>query len=94
MLESAVYSVISPEGCASILWKDEKKAEAAAECLRITAQDLKSLGIVEKIIPEGEEMFDDIKRALAETFTRNIRLTPEQLVDARYARFRRIGVVE
>jgi acetyl-CoA carboxylase carboxyl transferase subunit alpha len=93
-LENAVYSVISPEGCASILWKDDKKAAEAAECLRITAQDLKELGIVEKIIPEGEEMFDGIKRGLIEAFSRNMLLTPEELVDARYARFRRIGVVE
>jgi acetyl-CoA carboxylase carboxyl transferase subunit alpha len=52
MLEHAIYSVISPEGCASILWKDAEKMKEAAESLRLTAQDLKSLGVIDRIIPE------------------------------------------
>ena len=52
MLEHSVYSVISPEGCASILWKDAEKMREAAEALRLTAQDLKALGVVDRVIPE------------------------------------------
>ena len=52
MLEHSVYSVISPEGCASILWKDAEKMREAAEALRLTAQDLERLGVVDKVIPE------------------------------------------
>ena len=55
ILENAVYSVISPEGCASILWKDAKKVKDAAECLRLTAQDMEELGVVEKVIPEEKD---------------------------------------
>lgn len=54
MLENAVYSVISPEGCASILWKDAGKADEAAQRLRLTARDALELGIIEKIIPERD----------------------------------------
>ena len=53
MLEHSVYSVISPEGCASILWKDAEKMREAAEALRLTAQDLKQLGVIDRIISEG-----------------------------------------
>jgi acetyl-CoA carboxylase carboxyl transferase subunit alpha len=52
MLEHSVYSVISPEGCASILWKDAEKMREAAEALRLTAQDLSRLGVIDRIIPE------------------------------------------
>ena len=52
MLENAVYSVISPEGCASILWKDAKKNKEAAECLKLTAEDMKQMKVIERIIPE------------------------------------------
>jgi acetyl-CoA carboxylase carboxyl transferase subunit alpha len=52
MLEHSIYSVISPEGCASILWKDAEKMREAAEALRLTAQDLKKLGVIDQIIPE------------------------------------------
>ena len=54
MLENSIYSVISPEGCASILWRDAAKAETAAEALKITAQDLSELGIIDEIVPEPE----------------------------------------
>ena len=52
MLEHSVYSVISPEGCASILWKDAEKMREAAEALRLTAQDLQKLGVIDRIVPE------------------------------------------
>ena len=66
ILENAVYSVISPEGCASILWKDPKKVKEAAGCLRLTAQDMQELGVVERVIPEAgwDEAFRSIRELL------------------------------
>lgn len=95
MLENSVYSVISPEGCASILWKDSSKAPQAAEALKMTAQDLFELGVVERIIrqPNVDEqaMFESLKRLIARTFEKNLALTAEQLTEKRYNRFRKIG---
>ena len=95
MLENAVYSVISPEGCASILWKDASKAEQAAQQLKLTAEDALQLGVVERIIPETDlgkpEFYEKLKQALLEELTTLSRLTPEALLEARYRRFRRIG---
>ena len=95
MLENAVYSVISPEGCATILWKDASKAEQAAEELKLTADDALALGVVESVIPElnlGEPEFYD---ALAQRLMREIDALTEmpiqELLSARYARFRRFG---
>ena len=96
MLENAVYSVISPEGCASILWKDASKAGAAAESLRLTAADALKFGFIEKVISEeglGTEGFyrqlrKELKQELLE-----LRGEPA-LVDKRYERFRRIGLYE
>ena len=95
MLENAVYSVISPEGCATILWKDAAKAEQAAEDLKLTADDALALGVVESVIPEaglGEPEFYD---ALAQRLMREIDALTEmpiqELLSARYARFRRFG---
>ena len=95
MLENAVYSVISPEGCASILWKDAAKAEQAAQQLKLTAGDALQLGVVERIIPETDlgkpEFYEKLKQALLEELTTLSRLTPETLLEARYRRFRQIG---
>jgi acetyl-CoA carboxylase carboxyl transferase subunit alpha len=66
MLEHSVYSVISPEGCASILWKDAEKMREAAEALRLTAQDLKQLGVIDRIIPEA---VGGAHRAIPETIS-------------------------
>ena len=95
MLENAVYSVISPEGCATILWKDAAKAERAAEELKLTADDALALGVVESVIPEaglGEPEFYD---ALAQRLMREVDALTEmpiqELLSARYARFRRFG---
>ena len=95
MLENAVYSVISPEGCATILWKDAAKAEQAAEELKLTADDALALGVVESVILEaglGEPEFYD---ALAQRLMREIDALTEmpiqELLSARYARFRRFG---
>ena len=95
MLENAVYSVISPEGCASILWKDASKAEQAAQQLKLTAGDALQLGVIEKIIPETDlgkpEFYEKLKQALLEELSALSQLPPETLRDARYRRFRRIG---
>lgn len=94
MLQNAVYSVISPEGCASILWKDSSKAEAAAASLKLTAEDAKNLGVIEKIISEkniGEkEFYKRIAALLTEEI--GILLEDEALLASRYNRFRGIGV--
>lgn len=93
MLENAVYSVISPEGCASILWKDAGRAKEASECLKLTATDLYGFKVIEKIIPEiGSQKFDYIKQELVRTFEQNSALNIEELTANRYARFRRIGI--
>jgi len=99
MLENAIYSVISPNGAASILWKDASKADQAAEAMKITAADLKSFGVIEEIIrePQGGAHRDLASQAEAikEAVWRHLRelsaLTPEQLIEDRYAKFRRIG---
>ena len=93
MLENAVYSVISPEGCASILWKDASRAEEAANSLRLTAEDARALGVVERIIPEEEigeaAFYEQLKDALYDEIKR-LAADPE-LLQKRYDRFRRLG---
>ena len=94
MLQNAVYSVISPEGCASILWKDAAKAEVAAKSLKLTAEDAKALGVVERIVSEkdlGQQPFYDRLRQLLMRELEGLS-KEEDLVSKRYDRFRRIGV--
>ena len=69
MLENAVYSVVSPEGCASILWKDPAKTAQAAECLRLTSQDLYKMGVIEKIIREPKDKDDKLFHSLRNTIS-------------------------
>lgn len=96
IMENAVYSILSPEGFASILWKDSKRAAEAAEVMKITAKDLYQLGIVEQIIPEEipavEENKDDLCEMLRGNISRFIskyeQYTQEQLQEHRYNRFR------
>ena len=92
MLQNAVYSVISPEGCASILWKDPGRAADAADSLKLTAEDARNLGVIERILPEEDlgkpAFFDRIRRLLTEEL---VGLTADpDLVGKRYDRFRRI----
>ena len=99
MLENAVYSVISPEGCASILWKDTSKVLEAAACLKMTAQDLFSLGVIERIIeePDGnnfEPVYETLKTELYAKIAENKKLPVEELLNRRYDRFRKIGVAK
>lgn len=99
MLENSVYSVISPEGCASIMWRDPSKAEIAAEALKITAGDLLELQLVDEIVPEpeGGAHFDPeaAARMLEPFLVRSLdelsALEPEQLLNQRYEKFRRMG---
>lgn len=95
MLENAVYSVVSPEGCASILWKDAAKAPDAAAYLRLTSYDLLSFDVVEKVIPEesktDREICSALKTILLEEIQKLSQMTPEELLDQRYAKFRKIG---
>jgi len=98
MLENAIYSIISPEGCASILWKDASKADSAAEHLKLTAQDSLGNGLIEKVISEvgiGEEpYYIDLKNQIFDEFTELRKLDLDQLLQMRYMRFRRIGSYE
>jgi len=99
MLENSVYSVISPEGCASILWRDAAKAEVAAEALKITATDLKEFGIIDEIVsePEGGAHLDHEASAallgsvLDDSLRDLSRLTIPELLERRYEKFRRMG---
>ena len=95
MFENSVYSVISPEGCASILWKDSSKAPEAAEALKMTAQDLFDFGVIERIIrqPKAEDsaMFESLKLLISRTFEKNLELSTDELTEKRYSRFRKIG---
>ena len=95
MLENAVYSVISPEGCASILWKDANKMAEAAQCLRMTSHDLLTMEVIEKIIPEPEddkaEFFATLKEQITETLHKYQAMTDEELTENRYNRFRKYG---
>ena len=92
MLENSIFSVISPEGCASILWKDAGKVKEASGCLKLTAVDLKKLGLIEKIIPEDRGMFKNLKSCLLAQIAKNSALSAEELLKNRYHRYRRVGV--
>ena len=89
--ETSTYSVISPEGCASILYKDPAKVREAAQALKMTAPELKKAGAVERVIEENdfsEKYFDSLKNDIFEFFKQKIALSAEELVDMRYKRFR------
>ena len=99
MLENAIYSILSPEGFASILYKDSSKAKEAAENMKITAKDLKKLGIIDEIIKEPaegieedfEEVTDKIKEYLIKNFKKLLKEDKQKLIDKRYEKYRRIG---
>ena len=94
MMENAVYSVISPEGCASILWKDASKAAAAANNLKLTARDALTYGIIEHIMTEKDIGLDSFHDRLRQKLAAEIQKleTSADLLGARYDRFRRMGV--
>jgi acetyl-CoA carboxylase carboxyl transferase subunit alpha len=99
MMENAIYSVISPEGCASILWRDAGKAPQAAEALRPTARDLLGLGIIDDIVPEPtggahrdhEEAAREVKRYIIQALDELVSIEPETLVRNRILKFSRMG---
>ena len=96
MLENSVYSILSPEGFASILWKDSKRAEEAANVMKLTAKDLKKSGIVEQVIGEPihltvenlSEVTAQMDRLLNEFFDKYLNMPEEELIEKRYQRFR------
>ncbi|HIT00759.1 MAG TPA: acetyl-CoA carboxylase carboxyl transferase subunit alpha [Candidatus Faecaligallichristensenella faecipullorum] len=94
MLENAVYSVLSPEGAASIIWKDSKKAKEASECLKLTAEDQKELGCIERIFEESdgfESLCTRMNMALVEVFRQLRQRSVPELLERRYQKYRRIG---
>jgi acetyl-CoA carboxylase carboxyl transferase subunit alpha len=100
MLENSYYSVITPEGCAAILWKDQSKVEQAAENLGIRPQKLLELGIIDKIVPEPpggahidpEQTYRNVDRTLAQTLKKFEQKSVEELLEERYRKIRRQGV--
>ena len=108
MMENAVYSVISPEGCAAILWKDAAKADLAAAALRLTATDLKNLALIDDVVSEpvqwttddgdeknlrkSEEISQNLKKMLSKHIADLSSLDAKALEDLRYKKFRKMGV--
>lgn len=100
MLENSIYSVISPEGCASILWKDSSKVKEAAEVLKLTSYDLHKLGVIEKIISEFDEgahvtrdkIVEKLKCDILDFIDRFSVKTCDEIKKERYEKFRKIGV--
>lgn len=99
MLENSTYSVISPEGAAAILWKDASLAKQAAETMKITAPDLKELGVIDEIIPEVKggahrdvkQQAEEIDQILYRSLTELTKLSEEELINQRYNKFKAIG---
>ena len=97
-MENSVYSILSPEGFASILWKDGSRASEAAKVMKITAADLKELGVIEKVIREPEpasidniiELSEEIREMIVDFLKRYRKKTPEEIVEERYQRFRKM----
>lgn len=100
MLEHSIYAVISPEGCASILWKDASYSKRAAEALKLTAQDLKSLNVIDEIIKEPiggahrdyEGTFQNVKKSLKKHLKELKQFSPDELFETRYQKFRNMGL--
>ncbi|MDU5660821.1 MAG: acetyl-CoA carboxylase carboxyl transferase subunit alpha [Streptococcus sp.] len=93
MLENTIYSILSPEGFATILWKDGSRAEEAAELMKITSSELRNMGIIDKIIPERgyftSEILEAVKTAIVDELKELSQLSTEDLLEARYQRFRK-----
>lgn len=98
MLENAIYSVLSPEGFASILWKDSKRASEAAAVMKLTAADLKKLGVIEAVIAEPEVYTEEtmqsvvfvLQKKITEFLDTHCNFSPEELAVQRYERFRKM----
>ncbi len=102
MLENSFYSVISPEGCAAILWKDQKAVRKSAENLKFLAKDLLGFGIIDKIIPEPPggahvdylQTFKNVDKYLYPTLKQSMEKTPEERKKQRYEKIRKIGIID
>lgn len=108
MMENSVYSVISPEGCAAILWKDAAESPRAAECLKLTADNLLELGLIDGVVPEpahwkadpesGSSELDAVSKGLKKILIKNLKelakLSSDELLDKRYQKFRKMGAWE
>ncbi len=102
ILEHAYYSVISPEGCAAILWKDRAFSDKAAEALKITGKDLLKLKLADEIVPEPKggahvdlsAMAENLKAALIQNLTELLKKSPEEIMSERYDKFRSMGIFE
>jgi len=100
VLENAYYSVISPEGCAAILWRESSKTPSAAEALKLTAPELLELGIIDGMIPEPlggahrdpQTTANEIKKTVLQNIEELSKFTPDELVEARYRKYRNMGV--
>jgi len=100
MLENSIYSVISPEGCASILWKDVSKSDLAAKALKLTSKDLLDLKVVDQVIGEPiggahrdpEATFESVKSAIEKNLKEVMKVDPEERVAERFAKYSRMGV--
>lgn len=99
MLENAIYSILSPEGYASILWKDSQKSKEAAEVMKLTAQDLYEFGIIDKVLEEPndsaktdvDEMANTIKKEILSFVSEFTEMDKDNLIELRYEKFRKIG---
>lgn len=99
MLENAIYSILSPEGYASILWKDSSRAKEAAEKMKLTAKDLYDLKVIDKIIEESQEITEEnfenvsniLKKEIKFTISKLKKKSVEDIIEERYQKFRNIG---
>ncbi len=102
ILENAYYSVISPEGCAAILWKDSAKAPLAAEALKLTSGDLSKAGLVDEVIPEPlggahnkpEDAAQNIRQTILKYLKELSAIPKDKLLDLRYEKFRKVGRID
>lgn len=100
MLENSIYSILSPEGFSSILWKDSKRAAEAAEVMKLTASDLKEIGVIDDIISESIDgahknnkiVMENVKLSLIKELSQIMKLDTETMLNERYEKFRKIGV--
>lgn len=100
MLENSIYSILSPEGFSSILWKDSKRAAEAAEVMKLTALDLKEIGVIDDIISESIDgahknnkiAMENVKSSLIKELSQIMKLDTEAMLNERYEKFRKIGV--
>lgn len=100
MLENSIYSILSPEGFSSILWKDSKRASEAAEVMKLTASDLKEIGVIDGIISEAIDgahknskiVMENVKSSLIKELYQIMKLDTEAMLNERYEKFRKIGV--